>query len=503
MTYYVLRPHQGLVLDVNLRWKKAGDCSGHGPGIALGLDTEDALNLASWVSQDKVSAVPYPEETAISHLEQNVGQLVSLRKKVYSHSEFVEAVKEGVYPEFLLRKPLNKTEKKLLIGHYQKNEKRRGTSKNKPSINKSQPPVSSNKKDLRGDEECSKGVENVYYIVNTKRGLFLNKSLAWVHISALKDNKKLKNQLFCVREDITAAQTLSQWVTPPGEMSSPCTPSTLKRKFKTVFPNPASDSLTSGIRSHKYPSFLGRKPESRREIAAFQLALRDGLVDLEERTLLSLGQIPDESAQSSQDSSDVAILPSGASISEPLVDNEFVQEDALLGGGGHEFDRLGFHCQCVPVAESSEMIHDFLECAMSFGKMLSEVSGLVAQKQLDLEMVHRQLIDLDHVAEFYSLNASDGYRLNKTRKEFLQKRRVIKNELVVLELVSNCFSSGATPSTINRFINCVLGLDRRSYTTRVMTVEDIRNLIRNPKTQDMILGSSQGDSESRIEEANA
>lgn len=501
MTYYVLRPHQGLVLDVNLRWKKAGECSGHGPGIALGLDTEDALNLASWVSQDKVSAVPYPEETAISHLEQNVGQPVSLRKKAYSHSEFVEAVNEGVYPDFLLRKPLNKTEKKLLIGHYQKNGKKGETSEKKSSINKSQQPVSSNKKDLRGDEEYSKGVENVYYIVNTKRGLFLNKSLAWVHISALKDNKKLKNQLFCVREDITAAQTLSQWVTPPGEMTSPCTPSTLKRKFKTIFPNPASDSLISGIRSHKYPSFLGRKPESRREIAAFQLALRDGLVDLEERTLLSLGQTSDEPVQS--DSLNIAVLPSSASNPETLSDDELAQEDALLGGGGHEFDRLGFHCQCAPVSESSEMIHDFLECAMSFGKMLSEVSGLVAQKQLDLEMVHRQLIDLDHVAEFYSLNASDGYRLNKTRKEFLQKRRVIKNELVVLELVSNCFSSGATPSTINRFINCVLGLDRRSYTTRVMTVEDIRNLIRNPKTQDMILGNSQGDSESRIEEANA
>lgn len=134
MTYYVLRPHQGLVLDVNLRWKKAGECSGHGPGIALGLDTEDALNLASWVSQDKVSAVPYPEETAISHLEQNVGQPVSLRKKAYSHSEFVEAVNEGVYPEFLLRKPLNKAEKKLLIGHYQKNEKKEELLKISPPI---------------------------------------------------------------------------------------------------------------------------------------------------------------------------------------------------------------------------------------------------------------------------------------------------------------------------------------------------------------------------------
>ena len=34
------------------------------------------------------------------------------------------------------------------------------------------------KKDLRGDSEYSKGVENVFYIVNTKKGLFLTKTLS-------------------------------------------------------------------------------------------------------------------------------------------------------------------------------------------------------------------------------------------------------------------------------------------------------------------------------------
>lgn len=130
-----------------------------------------------------------------------------------------------------------------------------------------------------------------------------------------------------------------------------------------------------------------------------------------------------------------------------------------------------------------------METAVTFGKMLNDVASLTAQRRLDLDIIQKQLVDLDHVTEFYSMNASDGYRLNKTRKDFLQRRRIIKNELAVLDMISNYLGDGATPAKINRFVNAVMGLDHRIYTTRVMTVEDIKNLIRNPKTQEVILGS--------------
>ena len=68
-TYYIVRPKHGLVLDSNLHWKRATECSGNGPGFALGLEMGDALNVASWASFDGVSAVPYPETTACSHFE--------------------------------------------------------------------------------------------------------------------------------------------------------------------------------------------------------------------------------------------------------------------------------------------------------------------------------------------------------------------------------------------------------------------------------------------------
>ena len=45
-----MRPKHGLVLDSNLHWKRATECSGSGSGFALGLEMGDALNVASWES---------------------------------------------------------------------------------------------------------------------------------------------------------------------------------------------------------------------------------------------------------------------------------------------------------------------------------------------------------------------------------------------------------------------------------------------------------------------
>ena len=56
-------------------------------------------------------------------------------------------------------------------------------------------------------------------------------------------------------------------------------------------------------------------------------------------------------------------------------------------------------------------------------------------------------------------------------------------------MASHYLSYGAPPAKISRFVNAVMGLDHRIYTTRVMTVEDIKKLIRNPKTREIILGS--------------
>ena len=95
-----MRPKQGLVLDSDLHWKRATECSGSGPGFALGLEMGDALNVASWAIFDGFSAVPYPETTSCSHFEKSSGRPFLLRKTDFSHQEFVSAVNQNVYLSF-------------------------------------------------------------------------------------------------------------------------------------------------------------------------------------------------------------------------------------------------------------------------------------------------------------------------------------------------------------------------------------------------------------------
>jgi len=456
----------------------------------LGLEMADSLNVAAWVSFDGISAVPYPETTACSLFEKSLGRKFDLNKKVLSHTEFAEAASSGVFPDFLLRKPLNRAEKKLLLGNYGKKRFKDNFVSNPhsdiPSLNK----------ELRGDNLSDKGAENMYYIVNTKCNLFLSKSLSWINIGSLKKNKKLMSQLFCIRDDIESAQIVSLWLTPPGETTSPCTPSTLKRKYHLAFPNSLVDSLAEGIRSRKYPAFLSQKPGSRREIVAFQMALRDGIKDLEERTLLSLGKFPESTFNLDNycegNNACVSELNevSDTSPSQPAdmdVDEDLLSDVPSLSDGSEPFS---FQHHASSVMESSSLIRSIVEASVAFGKVMSEAQGLVAQKKLDLEIVQRQLLDLDHVAEFYSLNASDGYRMNRTRKDYLQQRHIIKNEILVLEMMGNYFCNGITASGISSFVNSIMNLDRRCYTTRALTVAEVKNLIRNPKTQAQILGET-------------
>lgn len=492
--YYVVRPKHGLVLDAKLRWMKPSECAGAGSGEALGLEMTDSLNVAAWVSFDGVSAVPYPEATACSLFGKNAAEkfVFSSNKKTYTHSDFVNAVDAGFFPGFLLRKPLNKAEKKLMLGSY-------GKVRLKPNFVSSEfvPP---SKADLRGDGFSSKGAENMFYLVNTKRNLFLTKSLSWIDIGSIRKNKKLMSQLFCVRDDITAAQTVALWLTPPGESIFPCTSSTLKRKYRLTFSKPTSDFLTEGIYSRKLPSFLSRKPHNRKEVIAFQVALRGGLKGLEERTLQSLGGL---SAEESEAESVAVALPTV--VESPISGDTSISNEDLSSTKDGELlpcgsrlseeecngnEQFSFHHHTSSVAESSDLIRSVIETSIMFGKMVSDAQGLIAQRRLDLEMIQRQLLDLDHVAEFYSLNASDGFRMNRTRKEYLQKRRIIKDELIVLNMVIDYLSNGVTPNSIDGFVNGIMNLDRRCYTTRALTVSEVKHLIRNPKTQALILGET-------------
>jgi len=491
--YYIMRPKQGLVLNENLVWKKFMQYTEQSAVPALGLDIEDALRVASWLSYDGVTAITYPESTLMCSAEKELGQFFSIPVHPMSRAEFEKKARQGVYPSFLLRKPANKMEKKMLC---------RQLGKNVPEKNNDSPFVNVMKEQMEKSEFICKGDETVYYIVKPKKGMFLTKAFEWISIDELRRDRKLLNQLFTVKDSISRAQNVCQWAAVPGETVSPCTPGSLKRRFNMSFPNPIEDSLKAGLRTHKYPSFLERKPTERKEIAAFQMELRHGLKGLEDRVVQALGRSKDMAVGIETGAVLDTLDPEAAAVVELLEARyddlqlkeqgaaDAVDDEVLSGEPPSEYVRE-FKNWSVSVMESSDLIRRMVESALSFGELINDVPNLLAQRKLDLEMVQRQLVDLDHMAEFYNLNASDGFRLNKSRQAMLQKRRIVKNEIFALELASNYLESGATPTKIHSFINSIMGMDRRRYMPRAMTVSDVKKIVQNPRTQNIILGGAE------------
>lgn len=83
----------------------------------------------------------------------------------------------------------------------------------------------------------------------------------------------------------------------------------------------------------------------------------------------------------------------------------------------------------------------------------------------DLSHVDKELADIRHYIEFTKLNACQGYKAYSMEKERLRKRRLVKNELVVVSIILDKKVGGSMTGEIKRRIE---GLDKRKYEPRVL-----------------------------------
>ena len=74
------------------------------------------------------------------------------------------------------------------------------------------------------------------------------------------------------------------------------------------------------------------------------------------------------------------------------------------------------------------------------------------------------IIDIEHAAEFYNLNASQGYKIYKMLHEVRNKRRSYKDELQQIELILGTEISESNFDNLEKRIN---GMDYRRYVPRV------------------------------------
>lgn len=114
-----------------------------------------------------------------------------------------------------------------------------------------------------------------------------------------------------------------------------------------------------------------------------------------------------------------------------------------------------------PVELDFDIVDKVKEIA-SVAKQVEERKGYLLNK---ISVIDMSIVDIEHAAEFYELNASQGYKLYKMLHDARVERREVKDELQKLNMfLDTKISSGY----LNQLANNIVGLKNRQYTPRVI-----------------------------------
>lgn len=83
----------------------------------------------------------------------------------------------------------------------------------------------------------------------------------------------------------------------------------------------------------------------------------------------------------------------------------------------------------------------------------------------ELNFVDRELSDINHYIEFCNLNAAQGWKAYKMIKERRIKRRSIKNEIQILNII---LDKKISDTVTNEILESMSKMDKRTYEPRVM-----------------------------------
>ncbi len=117
-----------------------------------------------------------------------------------------------------------------------------------------------------------------------------------------------------------------------------------------------------------------------------------------------------------------------------------------------------------PPAKPIELDYDILEKVQDI---------LLVTKQLEerrlylVEQIHEidlEIVDIEHAAEFYDLNASQGYKLYKLLHDNRVKKRELKNEL---EKINLFLGTSIKSTNVENLERSILGLNNKRYTPRI------------------------------------
>lgn len=113
----------------------------------------------------------------------------------------------------------------------------------------------------------------------------------------------------------------------------------------------------------------------------------------------------------------------------------------------------------------AENIQYWIEKVKGLNGLASEAVYRKNELTDQLSTVDKEICDILHYIEFCNLNAAQGYKAYKMLKERRIKRRSIKNELQVVDIILGKKISETATDEIEKAIS---GMDKRKYEPRVM-----------------------------------
>lgn len=104
---------------------------------------------------------------------------------------------------------------------------------------------------------------------------------------------------------------------------------------------------------------------------------------------------------------------------------------------------------------------------------IDDMNGLVKDAKKRKEILEKQLhdlederLDIEHYIEFQNLNAAQGYKASRELKNCRVKRRTVKNELAVINIILDLQMKEIVSSEVYQKIEI---LDKRTYKPRIRT----------------------------------
>lgn len=114
----------------------------------------------------------------------------------------------------------------------------------------------------------------------------------------------------------------------------------------------------------------------------------------------------------------------------------------------------------------SENIQKWLDKVSDLNGLAKEALKRKEELTKQLHNLENELIDIEHYIEFSNLNAAQGYKASKDIKNCRVKRRSVKNELLVLDIILEQRVNEMVDEEIHKRVQ---GIDKRTYKPRIRT----------------------------------